>query len=80
MSGGSPAYVRVQTTWGAVAGGASTGSQVTLNVPASTTIAYFGIWTAATSGTYIGGGTLTPSQAYASQGTYLLTPALTATG
>jgi hypothetical protein len=78
VSGGS--YARVQTTWGSASGGSSTGSQVTINVPASTTIEYFGIWTAATGGTYIGGGPLPANETYGSAGTYLFTPTLTATG
>lgn len=79
ISGGS--YAREQTTWGSNSGGSNTGSQVTFTLPASTTIAYFGIWTAATSGTYIGGGALPSSETYtAAGGQYLLTPTLTATG
>lgn len=35
-SSGSPAYARVNTTWGTVSGGASTGSAVTINVSAAT--------------------------------------------
>ena len=41
ISGGS--YARVATTWGSSSGGSNTGSQVTINVPASTTIEYFGM-------------------------------------
>jgi hypothetical protein len=78
INGGS--YARVQTTWGSIAAGASTGSQVTINVPASTTIEYFGIWTAATGGTYIGGGPLPTNETYGGAGTYNFTPTLTATG
>ena len=78
VTGGS--YARVQTTWSSSSGGSKAGSQVTINVPASTTIAYFGIWSAASSGTYIGGGPLPNSETYTGAGTYLLTPTLTATG
>jgi hypothetical protein len=76
ISGGS--YARVATTWGSESGGVSLGSAVTINVPASTTIAYFGIWTAATAGTYVDGGVLTSSETYGSAGTYVLTPTYTA--
>ena len=76
VAGGS--YIRVATTWGAIAGGSVTGSQVTINVPASTTIVYWGIWDAATSGNYYDGGLLPTSEAYSGAGTYLLTPTLTA--
>lgn len=78
LTGGSPAYARVATTWGSVTGGSVTGSQVTLNVPAST-ITHWGIWDAVSGGNYYDGGTLPFSQTYGSQGTYLLTPTLTAT-
>jgi hypothetical protein len=78
INGGS--YVRVQTTWGSPSGGGSTGSQVTINVPGSTTIEYFGIWTASSGGTYIGGGPLPNDETYTGSGQYLCTPTLTATG
>ena len=51
---------------------------MTINVPASATVAYWGIWTAAASGTWVDGGALTSTETYGSQGTYLLAPALTA--
>jgi hypothetical protein len=76
ITGGS--YVRVATTWGAESGGVSLGTQVTINVPAGTTIAFFGIWTAASGGTYIDGGSLPASETYGGNGTYLLTPTYTA--
>jgi hypothetical protein len=40
------AYARVATTWGAISAASTTGSQVTINVPASTTITHWGIWDA----------------------------------
>ena len=52
------AYARVQTTWGSAAASSMAGSQVTINVPASTTIQFWGIWTAASSGTFYEGGAL----------------------
>ena len=78
ISGGS--YARVATTWGSSSGGSNTGSQVTINVPASTTIEYFGIWSAPSGGNYIGGGPLPNNETYTGAGSYLLTPTLTATG
>lgn len=80
INGGSPAYARVQTTWSASGGGSKSGSQVTLNVPASVTVAFFGIWSASSAATWIGGGSLPTSQPYVAQGLYALTPTLTATG
>lgn len=76
VAGGS--YIRVATTWGAISGGSVTGSQVTINVPASTTIAYWGLWDASTSGNYYDGGQLPTSVQYISSGTYLITVTLTA--
>jgi len=78
VSGGS--YARVQTTWGTASGGSMSGSQVTINVPASTTIEGWGVWSASTSGTYYAGGLLPANETYAGAGTYLLTPTLTASG
>jgi hypothetical protein len=76
ISGGSPAYARVATTWGSPSAGSMAGSQVTLNVPASTTITYWGFWSAATGGNFLGGGALSASETYGSQGTYLFTATL----
>jgi hypothetical protein len=78
VAGGS--YARVQTTWSASGGGSKAGSQITINVPAATTISYFGVWSAVSSGTYIGGGALSTAPTYVTQGTFLITPTLTATG
>jgi len=36
VTGGSPAYARKQTTWGAAAAGAITGTAVTIDTPAAT--------------------------------------------
>lgn len=71
-------YARVQTTWGTSTNGAKTGSQVTLNIPASTTITHWGCWTAASAGTYLAGGLLSSASAYTAAGTYNITPTLTA--
>ena len=60
ISGGS--YARQGITFGSASGGseASTNSQTFPNLPAeSGGIGYFGIWSAVTAGTYIGGGTTT---------------------
>jgi len=60
ITGGS--YARQTLTFGSASGGSesSTNSQTFTNLPAETSgIPYFGIWSAASSGTYIGGGTTT---------------------
>src|SRR6266567_3917941 len=70
VSGGS--YARVQTTWSSASAASKSGSQVTINVPASTTVAYWGLWSASSSGTYYLGGALPASETYSGAGTYLL--------
>jgi hypothetical protein len=75
-AGGS--YARVAVTFGTPSGGSVTAGAVTLNVPASTTIGWFGLWNSG--GGYLGGGPLSASESYGASGTYQLTPVLTATG
>lgn len=76
--GGS--YARVATVWSAAAASARPGSAVTINVPAGVTITHFGVWSAASSGTYKRGGILSASETFGSAGTYQLTPTLTGSG
>jgi hypothetical protein len=77
VAGGS--YAREQTTWGAESGGDSTGSQVAITIPASTTVSHFGIWTTETTGTFYGGAALTGgSEAFTSAGVLNLTPTIDA--
>lgn len=72
-TGGSPAYARKQTTWGAAnASGVATGSQVTIDLPAST-ITHVGFWSASTAGTFRGSINVT-DEVFAAQGQYLFTP------
>lgn len=61
VSGGS--YARVAVTWTASSGGsaASNAGALTINLPATTTAAFFGIWSALTVGTYYIGGALSPN-------------------
>lgn len=60
VTGGT--YARVAVAWGAASGGAVANSgALTINLPASTTAAYFGLWSASTAGTYYVGGALSPS-------------------
>lgn len=76
-TGGSPAYARKQTTWSAGASdGSITGSQVTFDVGAGT-YTHIGVWTAATSGTFIGGFALSSSATLSGQGQVLVTPTIT---
>lgn len=60
VSGGS--YARVAVAWGTASGGSvSNSGAVAINLPASTTATYFGLWSASTVGTYYIGGALSPS-------------------
>lgn len=82
VTGGSEvtggAYARQQTTWGTVTNSAVTGSAVTINVPAGTTITHWGLWSVATAGTFLFSGALAASESFGSNGTYSLTPTLSA--
>lgn len=60
VTGGT--YVRVAATWNAAAGGAVTNSNaLSINLPATTTASFFGIWSASSAGTYYIGGALSPT-------------------
>ena len=60
VTGGS--YARVAVTWNSPSGGSVTNSNsLSINLPASTTASYFGVWSALTTGTYYIGGALSPS-------------------
>lgn len=77
-TGGSPAYARKLTTWtGGASDGSVPGSQVTFDAPAGT-YTHFGIWTAATGGTFIGGVALSSSVTLGAQGQVLVTPTVNA--
>ncbi|MDM7488696.1 hypothetical protein QT969_10375 [Rhodococcus sp. CSLK01-03] len=74
-TGGSPAYARKATTWGAAASGQVTGSEVTIDAPAGT-YTHAGIWSAATGGTFIDKVSIT-STTLGSQGQIKVTPKYT---
>lgn len=56
LSGGVPAYSREAVAWAASAGGVLTTSAAvpTFDVPAGATVAFAGLWSAATAGTFYG--------------------------
>ena len=55
-------YARVAVTWNSPSSGTVTQSNaLSINLPASTTASYFGVWSASTSGTYYIGGALSPA-------------------
>lgn len=71
------------TTWGTVGSpvqDAVTGTTVTINVPASTTIQFWGLWSAVTGGTWCTGGQLPAPVTFSSAGTENITPTLSAAG
>ena len=76
VTGGS--YARVAITWAAASGGTKQlTAAVTFQVPAGTTITHFGLWSAISSGTFRGGGSLDAGQSYPTGGTYDLSIIIT---
>lgn len=72
VSGGSPAYARLQGTFAAASNGVRVlSSDLSFNVPGSTTIAWVGVWSAQTGGTFRGKHQVT-SETFASQGNYIV--------
>lgn len=68
VTGGS--YTRETVTWAAVAAGVLEASnQPVFDVPASTTVAYLGLWDAATTGTFYGSIELSSPETFGSAGT-----------
>jgi hypothetical protein len=58
LTGGSPAYARVALSWSAAAGSSKSLSATpsAFNVPGSSAVAWIGMWSAATGGTFTGMG------------------------
>lgn len=77
VAGGAPAYARKAITWGAAAGGVIT-AQVTFDVPTGTTLTFAGVCSSVSGATVLDRVAVT-SQAFASQGTYVLTLTFTET-
>jgi hypothetical protein len=78
VTGGT--YTRPQTTWQAAANAAKAGSEVTANIPAGRTITHWGLWTAASGGTFYFGDVLAAAEAFGGAGTFDFTPTLTQAG
>lgn len=73
VTGGSPAYARKAITWNAASSGSATASNTPVfDIPASTTVAFVGLWSAATSGTFYGSADVV-DEVFAGQGTYTVT-------
>ncbi len=75
VTGGSPAYARRAITWNTASGGGLDDASVAsaFDVPGATTVTHFGLWSASSGGTFLGGGALSSSEAFGAQGTYTLT-------
>lgn len=74
VAGGSPAYARKAITWNAASSSdLDNNANPTFDVPASTTITHFGLWSAVTAGTFYGGGALSATEIFTGQGQYTLT-------
>lgn len=59
VTGGSPAYARKAHTWNAAASGNLDNSNAPVfDIPAGTTVGWFGMWSDASAGTFYGSGTL----------------------
>lgn len=72
VTGGS--YARKSAAWAAPGtGSVSNGSNIVFDVPAGTTIAYIGYWSASSSGTFYGSRVLDSSQTFSTAGTYTIT-------
>ena len=76
-TGGSPAYARILTTWGAAAAGAITGSACTINTPAAT-ITYILVASAVSGNNMIDNASVS-SVVMSGQGQIVVTPTYTQT-
>lgn len=76
ITGGSPAYARKAVVYDPAAGGvAALDAAIEFDVPAGTTVAYVGFWSASSGGTWRGGDQLSASESFTGQGVYRLTAA-----
>lgn len=73
-----PSSTRAQTTWSVASGGSKTGTAAACGVPAGATVAFWGLWTASSGGTFHTGGSLPTPESYGGAGVYNLTPTLAA--
>lgn len=78
VTGGSPAFARKALTWGGVSASAITGAAVPYDIPSGTTVTTFGVCVSTTLTTAdVRDSVAITSQAFASQGTYTITPTYT---
>lgn len=75
VAGGVPAYARKAITWNpAAAGNLDNNANPVFDIPSTTTVTHFGLWSAAVGGTFYGGADIT-DESFTLQGTYTLTDA-----
>lgn len=80
VTGGSPAYARKALNWGAASASVITSAATTFDIPAGTTVTFAGNTVSATAGTAdVRDKVAVTSQAFASQGTYIVTATYTQT-
>jgi hypothetical protein len=73
ISGGTPAYARKSITFTSASGSSMAPTADTVfDIPAGETVAFIGLWSAVTGGTYYGAWDVT-DEAFAGQGQYTLT-------
>jgi len=77
VTGGSPAYARVATTWGGASSSAITGTSVTINIPTTTTVTHALLCTAATGASTLFDWCQVTSTTYNAQGSAIITPTFT---
>lgn len=69
--------VRQQTTWGDSSAGTANGSQVVFQSVPAGSYTHYGVWTAASGGTFLWGFELSPGVTLSDVGTVLMTPRVT---
>lgn len=67
---------RAQSTFPAPANGASTGSQVSLNIPAGTSVQAYSLWSAQTAGTLLGTWAMGTNETFGNAGIMQFTPTI----
>lgn len=73
LAGGSPAYARKSITWNSAASGAlDSSNQPVLDIEGGDTVAFLGLWSASTAGTFYGSADVT-DEVFGAQGTYTVT-------
>lgn len=68
---------RPATTWAAASNGSRAGSQVSAPIGAGVTVTHWGIFSAASGGTFLYGGSLAAPESFGSAGTLQHTPTIT---